>query len=325
MKNPDRLELAKKRILSVTGRHGIISLRTLEHKIADGGPYNQRVNPHVITNAKKALTNEGEIVEILSEGMNWYYVKGTPDEIRARRLLELSTLHKEATSDKISKRIGQSLEIAVQRGLIASNTTFLGNFIGIDDRDDSILYTKEEPPSSLNGRTIEGKSKFEFIIQNGLWAGVEIKNIRPWLYPDSPEIKSLISKSLDLNIVPVLIARRIPYVTNMLLRTCGGITWETLRQRYPETAHDLADRVRDKLTLGYSDITIGNNLDNPLLTFISEILPRTLPEQFERFQQYADLLKAFSKNSMPYNEFAARVRRRRQDRNENDDFDFINF
>lgn len=62
----DRKDLAKKRILSVLQKHGIATARTLEQKISDAGPYNQRINPHVLTPARNLLIDEGEVIKIMA-------------------------------------------------------------------------------------------------------------------------------------------------------------------------------------------------------------------------------------------------------------------
>jgi hypothetical protein len=58
-------------------------------------------------------------------------------------------------------------------------------------------------------------------------------------------------------------------------------------------------------------------------------LPQILPAARSRFEEYRDLLDSYSRGNMPYEEFAARVRRRQQGVDEGhdpgeegDDFDY---
>ncbi len=81
------------------------------------------------------------------------------------------------------------------------------------------------------------------------------------------------------------------------------------------------EKIKHKEALGYSDIALGNHVDKSLRDFVGEILPRTLNEQRQRFDEYRDLLQAFSSGDMHYAEFAARVRRRENGKSE--DFDEI--
>jgi hypothetical protein len=60
---------------------------------------------------------------------------------------------------------------------------------------------------------------------SGTWLGLECKNVREWLYPDRTEIRQTIDKCLRLDCVPMIIGRRIPYVTFRLP--------PTLRSHYP--------------------------------------------------------------------------------------------
>jgi hypothetical protein len=48
-------------------------------------------------------------------------------------------------------------------------------------------------------------------------------------------------------------------------------------------------------------------------------LPKVLPEAKVRFDTYKDLLRAYAYGDMSYVEFAARVRRRSEGRNEDSD------
>jgi hypothetical protein len=88
------------------------------------------------------------------------------------------------------------------------------------------------------------------------YAGIEVKNVREWFYPDRTEIRELLFKCCALDIVPVLIVRRIHYSTFNVLNPCGVLFHQTFNQLYPESAHDLASRVRDKRLLGYHNIRL---------------------------------------------------------------------
>ncbi|WP_246251967.1 hypothetical protein [Allomesorhizobium camelthorni] len=318
------LGIAKTRLVSVIGTHGIAVARTIEQKIAVAGPYNQRVNPHLITAARNYLVKAGVIAARRVGAVAWYHLPDTPEEHLVQRHSEQEPTYREITSGKLTKRVGQTLEIAVQRALESgTGLDHFGRFIDLSEHDDSSLYRKEEPPSHIGTRCLSGKQKLDFLVRahgNGaLWVGIEVKSTRPWVYPQQDELLELLRKCAALDIVPVLIARRIPYVTGHLFRRCGLITWETLRQRYPASDAELAERARHKRILGFADISLGNEPDGPLLNFIGKNLPKLIPEARERFDEYKDLLTSYAFAEISYNEFAARVRRRSDGQNE--DFD----
>ncbi len=70
-----------------------------------------------------------------------------------------------------------------------------------------------------------------------------------------------------------------------------------------------------------TDIKLGNDPGPHLTRFISEILPEDLPGARNRFGESRDLLERYAIGEMPYDEFAARIRRREQDTDEDSDWD----
>lgn len=152
------------------------------------------------------------------------------------------------------------------------------------------------------------------------WAGIEVKNVRPWLYPDSDEVKAVLRKAVALDCIPVLIARRLPFVTFKFLNACGGVVHQTYNQRLPSTDRKLADKARDKTLLGYHDIRTGNIPDQRPLTFIGTNLPKVLRNARSQFDDFKDLAGDFGNERIDYDEFAARVRRRSEGTNEDHDW-----
>ncbi|MFY9830963.1 MAG: hypothetical protein WCD75_15655 [Rhodoplanes sp.] len=143
--------------------------------------------------------------------------------------------------------------------------------------------------------------------------------MREWLYPDRKEILETLRKCLTLTTVPVIIARRTPYVSYRLLARCGVIFHQTYNQRIPAADKELAEKAKHKDLLGYHDIRLGNEADDRLHTFVQETLPDIAEEMRGRFDENYDLLSEWAFGSMDYTEFAARIRRREQGTNE--DFD----
>jgi hypothetical protein len=190
--------------------------------------------------------------------------------------------------------------------------TFFGNYPDLQSHDNRTLYSKEEPPSSLSGRQIPGGKKLDFLIHHPSagYAGIEVKNIREWIYPDREEIREMLSKCCALDVIPVLIARRIHYSTFSVLNPCGVIVHQTFNQLYPESAMGLAAKVRNKRLLGYHDVRVGNQPDARLIRFIHQHLPKLLPTMRTAFDAFKDLLAGYGNGDHSYKSFAARVKRR---------------
>ena len=299
----ERKQNSRKRLVSILSRHTVALGRTLEQKIADAGPYGQRIDPHILTEAKRDQIGEGRIIRTVRQGTPWFSLHDASSSRVNERIGEQEPIHRAVLRQAFTKRVCQAAEIAVYRSLQSQNTLeSFGRFIDREDHDDSTLYRKEEPPSGIGSHEIPGERKLDFLVRHSSagWAGIEVKNIREWLYPDRKEVKDLLEKSLYLNAVPVLIGRRIPYVTRRVLAPCGVIVWETYNQLYPESDEKLANLARHKNLLGFHDIRLGNQPSAQLDRFIAEILPDDLPGARERFDDYRDLLVSFVFEGMAY-------------------------
>ena len=301
------------------GAHGIATERTLEQKISDAGPANQRIDPHVLTRVRRALEEQGEVIQRReSGGIPWYHLNTTPSDVVKRRLGELQPIHEATRDGNFVLRVGQVLEIAIFRALRelhADNrgVQFFGAFRDLEAHDDSTQYRKLEP-ENISGHQVAAGGFVDFVITtpDGVRGAIEAKNIRQWVYLDRPEIKELLRKSLDLNAVPILIARRIPFATIHVLGPCGVLFHQMYNQLYPSVDDALAALARDKRLLGYHDIRVGNQPDARLKRFIEEYLGSLLPEALARFEQFRDLLEGYVEEEYSYEAFTARVRRRIQ-------------
>jgi hypothetical protein len=318
----ERRALGRRRIVKILTSQTISNWRTIEHKIADAGPSPMRVDPHVLTEAKRALNEEGVIARLQEAGAPWFHLSNTPREALNRRLAQLTPVYRALQNRDLLLRLGQTMEIAVYKALLTQGQAFhvLGGFTDLNDHDDATLYSKEEPPSTISGLSCTGRMDFILASPEAGLAGVEVKNIREWLYPDRTEIRELLAKATDLDAIPVLIGRRIPFVTFKLLNACGAIVHQTYNQLFPASAADLAAQVRHKDLLGYHDVRTGNEPDRRLLSFVGH-LPQLLINARPVYDEYQDLLANYASGDLEYHEFAARVRRRKAGTNEDHDWE----
>ena len=122
MTNSDRKKLAARRLKSILNRHDVACSRTLEQKISDAGPNNQRIDPHVLTGVRNELVDRGEIIQIEKTGVPWFHLPNTPIETVERRLIQQLKVHRALQVQDLSNRIGQCLEIAVFKALKKQRT-----------------------------------------------------------------------------------------------------------------------------------------------------------------------------------------------------------
>ena len=180
----------------------------------------------------------------------------------------------------------------------------------LEAHDDSTQYSRIEPEVISGHQVTGGLVDFVLTTPDGVRGAIEAKNIRQWVYPNRPEIKELLRKSLNLDAVPVLIARRIPFVTFYVLSECGVLFHQMYNQLYPATDEKLAALAKDKRLLGCHDIRVGHYPDVRLKRFITEYLVPLLPEAQERFEKFRDLVAGYVDGTYTYEAFTARVRRR---------------
>lgn len=317
-----RFDLAQKRITNILRRHVVANHRTLEQKIADAGPTPQRINPHVIATALDIMERDGLVVAETHMNGNWMYLSGAPPEQVRTRLSVQLTLWRELQTQKLTRRVGQTLEIAVYKCLVRQNALrHLGAYVDLEEHDDHELFSKEEPPSMLDGRAFPGKSRVDFAVSHptARWGAIEVKNKREWMYPSNADIRELLQKALAVDAIPILIARRIPFVTFRVLSPCGLVIHQTFNQLFPASELDLVTKIRDKESLGYHDVRCGNGPDARLVKFLCTNLPTVMPSAREKFDANRDLLERYADGEMSYAEFAARVRRRQSGTNEDSD------
>jgi hypothetical protein len=305
------LALAQKRLVSVLRARTVATDRTLEQKISDAGPNNQRIEPVLLTQARNDLTKSGRIVSLKRGKTPWFHLSETAEEQVQERLAILEPIYTRTQDGQFTQRLGQALEIAVVKALKSSGRAFLGSYADLDEHDDSTLYRRVDPPLVISGSRIE-KGPLDYIVfEPSGTGGIEVKNYRTWLYPDSSEVKDLLWKCGDAGVVPVLIARRVPFITFRLLNLGGCLVHQNYGQLYAVADAELAGLVRDKNLLGYHDVRVGNEPDGRMTRFVHELLPDLVDDAKATFGSFRDLHRAYGKGEIPYTDWVRDILVRR--------------
>ncbi len=285
-------------------------MRTLEQKISDAGPTNQRVDPHNLTTARKRLERSGVITVEETDRNCWYRLVDTPRHEWESHLRQIEPILDRL--DNHGSLIGDTLEVTVFRALQSEseqhNMVFLGGFPGLDPSDED-TWKKSDAPVFVSGRSLSGGCRLDFIILHSVAGpvGVEVKNVRKWFYPRADEVRDFLRKCCELNAVPVMLCRRYAHIMFQLLSPCGVLIHQTYNQRLPESMSVVAEDARHKDLLGYHDIRLGTVPDRRLRTFIGDNLPSVLPEARQRFDHHRDLLWEFATRKMTYKDFISLI------------------
>jgi hypothetical protein len=316
-----REQIARRRLVLVLRAQGVAVARTLEQKISDAGPNPMRIDPHILTPVRNAMVREGRIIRLQRPSGIWFHLDNTPQATVDARLQVLEPIYTGLHQGDLGPRIGQTLEIAIFHALRQQTAlSYVGGFPDLHTHDDSTLYSKSEPPASINGQSL-GDERLDFVAFHPIAGavGIEAKNVREWVYPHRSEITEALAKCVTVNCVPVIIARRIHFSAFLVLSRCGVLFHQMFTQLVPNSIAALAAQAKHKNLLGFHDLRVGNIPDARLVSFVGQNLPNALPDARTKFDAFQDLLRAYTLDGMSYDEFSARVRRRTQGVNEDSD------
>jgi hypothetical protein len=163
----ERLSLATKRLLNVLETETIAGIRTLEMKISDAGPLNQRVEPHILGLAGVELMERRRITahtHLFTATHNWYAtVRFSPDQV-AEKLESLVETYLATTNHVFTSALGDPLELSIfkiLRRLKAADRrfTYLGSF-DLSQRGANGRFQKTEPPIDYNDGQLDGPPDF---------------------------------------------------------------------------------------------------------------------------------------------------------------------
>ncbi|MEK7400040.1 MAG: hypothetical protein AAB116_24110 [Candidatus Poribacteria bacterium] len=301
----DWIELGKKRIKSILSKYGVCTTKQLEAKISEAGPYNQRVLPHLITEGLRNLTTIGDI-KILpapsSEIGNLYALSSfkLTNPINKERYEKVVSLNQKWVKLAKSQRIcGNVLEEIIHKAILESKTMLCPG-------------SPQKPVCEINGFQIIDNSPLDFTLYDkstSLRIGVEVKNIREWIYPSAEEVWRLIGRCVSIKAVPVLIARKISYVARSeLFQRIGLICHETYNQYFDISVESQLEDIKHKNGLGFKDIkTVDTSLpinefvESRHIKFFRESLPPLLQKGYHQtFFDNLSLLEKFAISKSMY-------------------------
>jgi hypothetical protein len=184
--------------------------------------------------------------------------------------------------------LGPAAEAVVHRALLAANGYFLLNPATGQTRmlrgatvpggplDNAAILTVLDPQTNTPTASID--------------VAVEVKNVRPWIYPGDDELHQLLWKAATLQqalpdtaILPVLVCRQAAHVTVSLTNTLGAYVVRTVRQLAPGNIN--ADRLTEVVTeLGYR-IDASDEPAPALLNHFATLIPQKATELADRWKR----------------------------------------
>jgi hypothetical protein len=101
-----RITVARKRLASVLTRHCVAHQRTLEQKISDADPTNQRIEPVLLKQAMSRMRETGDLSSLKDQASvtKWYHLPETPTGFVVERL---TVGDADLVADAVTNELGQ--------------------------------------------------------------------------------------------------------------------------------------------------------------------------------------------------------------------------
>jgi hypothetical protein len=272
------IQLASLRIERVLSQRTAANIRQLEVKICESGPADKRPNPHILTTALHNLLRTNVVRTIKPQGekakhetifytLTKFYPE--PATTRVNALLVPYRTHRMLTERE--EWCSQVLE-----GIVSS--TFR-------DAGGNTPLGKIPPAAPLDG-------VYRFHSDT---IGCEVKNVREWIYPESSRIWTMVKKCLQIDALPFLVARKLPYVTLTIFSHLGIMGYQIHNQYFSPLVASLLTDIRHTDSLGYKDVSTSDpNQSHPSLLKFLQVLPKKLPTWRATWDDKKELLHTFA-------------------------------
>jgi hypothetical protein len=300
----DWAKIASRRIVNVLRRHKLCNVRQLEAKISEAGPPAIRAQPLSIKDGLAYLLERGAIKIALPKAyapgvsIDFYALQEFSqdrytDKGRFDFILEYWPKYREAC--EANEYCGDLFERLVDKA-IALCPDFIR--LGEPGKDFKNYY--------LDGRRFDNSPPIDHVVyyrERGIVLGVEDKNLRQWIYPNDKLIPKFLRKCVQNQQVPVLVARKLPYLTRLFCQHAGVLGFETHFQYLHPDLEPEFDLIRHKDGIGFADLRFSLEPPDHLIRFFGTIVPKEIMNTAKTFEANRDLVRAFVDGDTTYREF----------------------
>jgi hypothetical protein len=265
-----------------------------------------RVDPHLIGLAIMDMVELNRLRKFshhASQTRSWCANIGTPDTLVQNKLTTIAPLYASVSGGGFGNLTGDALEVITFKciKLISERNpryAYHGHFF-LEQPKSSGRFKKTQPPKNICGGTTQKEADFIIYGYDEGPLCVECKNLREWLYPRDVLIKELIIKSYELGAIPIMIDRRIHYTTRSnFLIPAGIIAHESYFQYYPSDQSELAEKVKHKRLLGFTDVRATEEPDKRTVRFFEDNLPKIISLMAQKWKLNRNALYDFAKEEI---------------------------
>jgi hypothetical protein len=305
--------LGRRAILELLDRENAAAWREIEAKIADekwpGLP--THIDPNHLTTARLELQRAGQIEEVANTARGGREVSIVVP-VGGRR----QTAINKAVSRKsllLARYLGWASGTATRKSVIgpAAEKVTHSSLLAAAPYGYRVLRPDGAEVAELLGVPLRGPldnaAMYLHVDEYGMPGAavtipVEVKNLRDWMMPSSPEVYQLLEKAAavqqarpDHSIMPVLICRRVHYTLFRMAKDLGFFVIEARRQFIgAHIDEELILEVRREL--GFIDLVQADGADELIVRRLTSTLPTYALERCERWKDTAtsDVASVFS-------------------------------
>lgn len=296
----DYVVLGRRAILELLDQQHAVVWQEAEARIADAAwpTIGHRIEPHHLSTARRDLLEAGSIAEqtAVARGRRQVTVVVSTVPRRAtaiakaaqrKRLLLTRYLGWAQGTPSRPGIVGPAAERATHASLVAA-APYGYRLLQPDGRG-----VVEILGTTLTG-PLDNAAIYTALNDDGSPGGsvaipIEVKNVRDWLYPSSPEPYQLLEKAAyitrnqpDVPLTPVLVCRRAHYTLYRMAKDLGFFILETHRQFIlPQASEDEVIELRREL--GFYDMVRDVGADDRIVRRLTHALPGYALTRSERW------------------------------------------
>lgn len=289
----DWQDYACKRLYSLLQKHPVLSTREMEARLSEFGTnLLPPVHPHHLTTARKSLN-----LQVVSTSPIPLYslpnisTSSISSHIARKELLNDAFVNhftkEEFCGDVAEKVIFNSMCHALN---LSIEPHTLGNVSQIGSRNtNKTLDTYALLPFIDNS----GQKKFSVL-------GIEIKNIREWIYPESVEIWKALKSCIDLDCIPIIISRVFHYTAFTFFRDIGAFAYQTKHQYFSTHLwkHPLYSTVKKELHFRDMVLWKEDKPDPKVTSFFSDLLPKHISRIAQNYENHRQLIDNYAQGPL---------------------------
>lgn len=289
----DWRDYAAKRLNNLLKKHHVCSTREMEARLSDFGTnLLPPVHPHHLTTARKMLN-----LQVVSTNPRPLYslpnisISSISSHIARKELLNDAFINhftkEELCGDVAERIIFNSMCLALNLSIEPHN---LGNVSQIGSRTtNKPLDTYALLPFTDN----IGQRNVSVL-------GIEIKNIREWIYPESVEIWKALKSCVDLDCIPIIISRAFHYTAFTFFRDIGAFGHKTKHQYFSTKLwkHPLYSAVKKELYFRDMVLWKEDKPDLMVTNFFSDILPQHISRITQTFENHKQLINNYAQGPL---------------------------